>query len=132
MAAVQKGETNMAKDELIKRIKKGKGLPPIGKETKQKVLYVGRGSGKSFIINLVAKCYEEANGDMREAIELARKEIIGMQNIQTMEECEQRQKIESIQKDFEESSKRLAIVANKATVPSHEFVKRLRGFASRS
>lgn len=82
----------MAKDELIKRIEKGKGLPPIGKETKQKILCVGRGSGKSFIINLVTKCYEEANGDMREAIELARKEIIGMQNIQTMEECEQMRK----------------------------------------
>lgn len=92
MAAVQKGETNMAKDELIKRIEKGKGLPPIGKETKQTVLRVGRGNGKSFIINLVTKCYEEANGDMREAIELARKEIIRMQNIQTMEECEQMRK----------------------------------------
>ncbi len=36
LAEVQKGETNKAEDELLKRIQKGKGLPPIGKETKQR------------------------------------------------------------------------------------------------
>lgn len=47
-------------------------------------------------------------------------------HIDAMIEYEQRQQIESIQKDFEEWSKRLARIANKATIPSDKFAESIR------
>ena len=85
MAALQKGETSMAKDELIKRIKKGKGLPPIGKAEKQIVVCVRRGDGKSFIINLIQEHYKRT-GDWTEAVKSAAKELEGVK----IEVCKKR------------------------------------------
>ena len=77
MAAVQKGETSMAKDELLKRIKEGKGLPPIGKAEKQMVIYVGRGAGKSFIMGLIQENYKRT-GDWTEAVKSTAKQLEGV------------------------------------------------------
>lgn len=47
-------------------------------------------------------------------------------HIDAMVEYEQRQQIESIQKEFEEASKSTARIAIKSTIQANEFAKRLR------
>lgn len=47
-------------------------------------------------------------------------------HIDAMAEYEQRKQIESIQKDFEGWSKRLAMVANKSTIPASKFAESIR------
>lgn len=47
-------------------------------------------------------------------------------HIDAMVEYEQKQQIESIQKDFEGWSKRLAMIANKSTIPASKFAESIR------
>lgn len=47
-------------------------------------------------------------------------------HIDAMIEYEQRQQIESIQKEYEEASKLIARIAIKSTISANEFAKRLR------
>lgn len=47
-------------------------------------------------------------------------------HIDAMIEYEQRKQIESIQKDFEGWSKRLAMIANKSTIPASKFAESIR------
>jgi len=133
------------KDKLMKRIEKGKGLPPIGKAEKQIVICVGRGDGKSFIINLIQEHYKRT-GDWTKAVKSAAKELEGVK----IEECKRRNPAldvkpnklpiadspkhtlpEAVRLMIEEAD-RAKEVANKATIPSHEFAKRLKAFAFRS